>query len=95
LEDDRCWIADCEICEVPMVVWREHGTEPPADVHAHLLAMLRIVADERFGDGGYRIDEHMRNIPDHFHAHARDVAFWTRFRLGPRGTIPSPSRDQP
>ena len=21
-EDDDCWIADCEICLVPMVVWR-------------------------------------------------------------------------
>ena len=28
-EDDVCWVADCEICEVPMVVWREHGTSPP------------------------------------------------------------------
>ena len=30
-EDDICWIAECEICEVPMVVWRHHGTEPPGD----------------------------------------------------------------
>ena len=25
-----CWVADCEICAVPMVVWRHHGTEPPS-----------------------------------------------------------------
>ena len=24
-EDDICWIAECEICAVPMVVWRSHG----------------------------------------------------------------------
>ena len=29
-EDDICWIAECEICAVPMVVWRGHGTEPPS-----------------------------------------------------------------
>jgi hypothetical protein len=96
-EDDRCWIADCEICEVPMVVWRLHGDRPPDEVRDHLLAMLRRVADERFGPGGYRIDEHMRNIPDHFHAHARDLAFWTRFAGGARARrpIPDPTADQP
>ena len=37
-EDDVCWIAECEICYVPMVVWRFHGTEPPSRpprAHAH------------------------------------------------------------
>ena len=28
-EDDVCWVADCEICMVPMVVWKQHGPEPP------------------------------------------------------------------
>ena len=28
-EDDLCWIAECEICAVPMVVWREHDPDPP------------------------------------------------------------------
>jgi len=28
-EDDTCWIAECEICETPMVVWRNHGVQPP------------------------------------------------------------------
>jgi hypothetical protein len=78
-EDDLCWIADCEICEVPMVVWREHGTTPPPEVLEHLRARLSDVADERFGPGAYSIDDHMRNIPDHYHAHARDHAFWSRF----------------
>jgi len=78
-EDELCWIADCEICEVPMVVWRDHGTTPPPEVLEHLQARLRDVADQRFGEGGYSIDDHMRNIPDHYHAHARDHAFWSRF----------------
>ena len=33
-EDDICWIAECDVCDVPMVVWRYHGTEPPAAVGA-------------------------------------------------------------
>ena len=37
------------------------------------------VADTRFGADNYKIDDHMRNIPDHYHAHARDHAFWSRF----------------
>ncbi len=28
-DDDVCWIAECEICETPMVVWRFHGKVPP------------------------------------------------------------------
>jgi hypothetical protein len=75
-EDATCWVADCEICEVPMVVWREHATDPPPAVRDHLLATLRAVADARFGVEGYRVDDHMRNIPDHFHAHARTTAPW-------------------
>ena len=27
-EDEDCWIADCEICLVPMVVWRTHDRGP-------------------------------------------------------------------
>jgi hypothetical protein len=83
-EDDECWIADCEICEVPMVVWRTHAAAPPPDVLARLHDALRAVADVRFGPDGYRIDDHMRNIPDHYHAHARDHGFWERFMGGRR-----------
>ena len=94
-EDDRCWVADCEICDVPMVVWRTHDADPPPDVRAHLLAVLRGVADVRFGEGRYGIDEHMRNIPDHYHAHARDHGFWTRFTGPARRGIPTAESAEP
>jgi hypothetical protein len=68
-EDEICWIAECDICEVPMVVWRFHGTEPPEEHLRHMQARLREVAAERVGE--FWVDDHMRNIPDHFHAHAR------------------------
>ena len=77
-EDDICWIADCEICDVPMVVWRDHGAAPPDDAVAHMLGHLERIATERFGDGGFSIDRVMRQIPDHFHAHARDRGWWAR-----------------
>ena len=42
-EDDICWIAECEICAVPMVVWRGHGTEPPAGELEHMHTQLAAV----------------------------------------------------
>lgn len=68
-EDDVCWVAECEACFVPMVVWREHGIDPPDDVRAHMLARLGEVAG-RLGLQ-HSIDEVLRSIPDHWHAHAR------------------------
>ena len=68
-EDDVCWIAECDICAVPMVVWRFHGTRPPEEHLAHMSARIAEVATREVGE--YFIDDHMRNIPDHYHAHAR------------------------
>jgi hypothetical protein len=81
-EDEICWIAECEICAVPMVVWRQHGTEPPAAELTHMLDRLGAVATERFGE--FYIDTHMRNIPDHYHAHGRPQGgfFGHGFRRG-------------
>ena len=71
-EDDICWIAECEICAVPMVVWRGHGVTPPSDELAHMHERLAIVVGEYFTFDHY-VDDNMRNIPDHYHAHARPV----------------------
>lgn len=87
-EDEVCWVADCEICDVPMVVWKQHGAEPPDNDREHMLARLHEVAVGRFGADGYHIDAVMRQIPDHFHAHARDPNWWSRRFLsgGARGS---------
>jgi hypothetical protein len=68
-EDEICWVAECEICETPMVVWRYHGVDPPADHREHMRARLTEVATREFGE--FYVDDHMRNIPDHYHAHGR------------------------
>ncbi|MEM7272941.1 MAG: hypothetical protein AAF547_07690 [Actinomycetota bacterium] len=71
-ETEHGWVADCEICSVPMVVWWHHGTEPDPEEVAALHEALAAAADERFGPGNWRLDTTMRQIPTHFHAHARD-----------------------
>ncbi len=76
--DQDGWVADCEACDCPMVVWTGHGTDPPADVRDHLLTVLATAADGRFGPGRWRLDPVMRQVPDHFHAHARDAGWATR-----------------
>jgi hypothetical protein len=74
-EDELCWVAECEACYVPMVVWKRHDPTPPEEVRAVLLDRLRnvVVALYTFGssESGFWIDEHMRTIPTHYHAHAR------------------------
>jgi hypothetical protein len=74
-EDELCWIAECESCSVPMVVWRSHDPSPPVEVREELIRRLRHVAEPLMG-GELWIDDHLRSIPDHYHAHAR-----RRFRL--------------
>lgn len=71
-EDEVCWVADCEVCSTPMVVWRSHGTGPSEAQLEHMLSQLRTAGGVRFGDEHFFIDQNMRQIPDHFHAHARD-----------------------
>jgi hypothetical protein len=77
-EDETCWIADCEVCDVPMVVWRRHGAAPREVEVAHMMTELGRVAAARFGKTPFTVDRVMRQIPDHFHAHARDEGWYLR-----------------
>lgn len=52
-----------------MVVWRYHGVEPPAAHVAHMRARLREIAAVQLGE--FWVDGHRRDVPDHWHAHAR------------------------
>jgi hypothetical protein len=73
-EDDVCWVAECESCGVPMVVWKLHGATPSPTLVEHMRSCLREVAD-RFGPPRYWLDDTLRTIPDHYHAHARRRPF--------------------
>jgi anaerobic selenocysteine-containing dehydrogenase len=94
-EDDLCWVAECEICGVPMVVWKRHAIDPPADELASMLEHLARAADEVLGQGNWSVDTHMRQIPDHFHAHARDPNWWFRRFGGGSRPQPDSSGDTP
>ena len=49
-EDEVCWIAECEICDTPMVVWRWHGIDPSPEALAHMHGELARVSTR--GHGG-------------------------------------------
>jgi hypothetical protein len=83
-EDEMCWIAECEICAVPMVVWKSHDPSPPDDVKVVLHARLATVVHEHFEFEHY-VDDNMRNIPDHYHAHARPRGGFFGHGLARRG----------
>ncbi|MFV0525561.1 MAG: hypothetical protein ACK5RL_13815 [Acidimicrobiales bacterium] len=72
------WVADCEVCSVPMMVAWTHGPTVDEEVRARLLAELTAAADDRFGVGEWSLDTTMRQVPGHFHAHARDRHWWDR-----------------
>ncbi len=69
-EDDVCWVAECEACFVPMVVWKRHDPNPPEEVRVVLHQRLGEIAVRVLGTE-YWIDDHPRTIPTHYHAHAR------------------------
>jgi len=73
--DEECWIAECESCFVPMVVWRSHDPRPDEATKQRLWARLELVMGERFAFEFY-IDDNLRSIPDHYHAHARPRLRW-------------------
>jgi hypothetical protein len=74
-EDDECWIAECEACFVPMVVWRVHDPHPDEATRARLLAKLAAIAEVMYPDG-HVVDDRLRTIADHYHAHARPRRPW-------------------
>ncbi|CAB4788302.1 unannotated protein [freshwater metagenome] len=73
-EDDLCWVAECEVCYVPMIVWKQHDAMPSEEIKIQLHQRLLAVVDALFDYVPY-IDDNMRNIPDHYHAHARGRGF--------------------
>ncbi len=82
-ECDVCWIAECEMCAVPMAVWRPHGTDPGPTETAHMEAEVQRVAREIYGFESW-LDGDRRSIPNHWHTHARPVGGF----FGPEFSVP-------
>lgn len=72
-ETDLYWIALCKTCGVPMVMLKRHDTVVTPTEWAHMITALRRVALEFFPHPMWKIDHDCRQIPDHWHAHARPV----------------------
>lgn len=69
-EDDLCWVAECEACGTPMVVWKRHDPNPPEEIRVKLVDRLIEVAASHYRYE-VRVDDNMRSIPTHYHAHGR------------------------
>lgn len=68
-------ILDCDSCDVPMVVLGEHRVDVTPEEVAYMEKALQVVADQKFS-GKYAkwvFDHHMRQIPNHYHFHARPL----------------------
>lgn len=68
-------ILNCDSCAVPMAVLGAHRATPTAAERRRLQAALAGIADAKY-PGGWFFDDHMRQIPDHYHLHARPYPAW-------------------
>jgi hypothetical protein len=74
-EPFRFVIIDCDSCDVPMAVLGEHRAVPSDEEYAVMQSHLTKIAGEKFAEGWF-FDDHMRQIPDHYHLHARPIPKW-------------------
>jgi hypothetical protein len=74
-EPFRFVILDCDSCDVPMVVLGEHRSSVEPWEREVLRQALAAVAHRMFPQGWF-FDDHMRQIPSHYHAHARPYPQW-------------------
>jgi len=70
-------VIDCDSCDVPMAVLGAHRRQPSDAERAAMQRELGRIADEKY-PGGWFFDDHMRQIPDHYHVHARPYPAWWR-----------------
>ena len=71
----RFAILDCDSCDVPMAVLGAHRSVPTQAEREVLRQALDEIAAEKY-PGGWFFDDHMRQIPDHYHLHARPYPAW-------------------
>ena len=74
-EPFRFTILDCDSCDVPMAVLGAHRRQVSAHESEVIRAALTRIADQKYPQGWF-FDDHMRQIPDHYHIHARPRPAW-------------------
>jgi hypothetical protein len=75
----RFVILDCDSCDVPLAVLGQHRAGVSEEERTVLRAALARVADAKYPQG-WTFDDRMRQIPDHYHAHARPYPSWWKGR---------------
>jgi len=76
-EPYRFCILDCDSCDVPMAVLATHRAVPTDAERGAMRDALTKIADTKY-PGGWYFDDHMRQIPEHYHLHARPYPSWWR-----------------
>jgi hypothetical protein len=72
IENDFFIIMDCDSCNVPMAVWKEHTMKIPESDEYVMRALLSEAGEMRFGENKFYIDIVQRAVLDHLHWHARN-----------------------
>jgi hypothetical protein len=75
----RFVILDCDSCDVPMAVLGAHRRRATSEELSTMKRALAEIADQKYPQGWF-FDEHMRQIPEHYHLHARPYPKWWPFR---------------
>ena len=71
----RFTILDCDSCDVPMAVIGEHKKTLTDSESKIVRRELAAIADDKYPQG-WVYDDNMRQIPDHYHIHARPYPPW-------------------
>ena len=77
-EPFRFVIIDCDSCDTPMAVLGAHRARPTDEERATMRRALSEIADGKYPQG-WAFDDKMRQIPDHYHLHARPLPIWWRW----------------
>ena len=75
----RFAVLDCDSCDVPMAVLGDHRRQPTDAESEAMRRELARIASEIYPQGWF-FDDHMRQIPDHYHVHARPYPKWWPFK---------------
>lgn len=70
-DSERFWIALCISCNEPLAVAVEHVSVIDGGTYLQMAGELEEVARQFFTGRRFFIDNVMRQIPDHYHMHAR------------------------
>jgi hypothetical protein len=75
-------VLDCDSCDVPMAVLGEHRSTVSESERRLMTDALALVG-RALGLGELTFDDVMRQIPDHYHVHARPRPRWWPLPSGP------------